>query len=196
MKACCDDAGIEGAARTIRDGGIVVFPTDTVYGIGCSPYDAGAINRIYQIKARDTSKPLPVLVHSMGMAERLAVFDDHSRGVAARFWPGQVTMLLELADHSLRRTMNLQDTIAVRIPDHACATRLLEMCGPLVGTSANMSGKRPATDPGMCDVTGYDMLLDGGSTGGGESTIVDLRGGRTSIVREGAIPGGEITRIS
>ncbi|RNJ78739.1 MAG: threonylcarbamoyl-AMP synthase [Nitrosopumilus sp. B06] len=196
MRTNCDESGIARAARTIEKGGIVVFPTDTTYGIGCSPYNAEAVGRVFQIKSRSISKPLPVLVHSMDMAEKIAVFDERSRRIAARFWPGQVTILLELADHTLQVSMNLQDTIAVRIPDHMCALELLKRCGPLTGTSANASGEEPATNPDACEMEGYDLLLDGGVLRGGKSTIVDLRRGKTSILREGAIPGGEIARIS
>ena len=87
LRVNCKKEGIEKASEIINKGGIVVFPTDTVYGIGCNPYNKDAVRKIYEIKSREISKPLPVLVHSKEIAEKIALFDEWSKKIAERFWP-------------------------------------------------------------------------------------------------------------
>ena len=124
MKVNCDDKGIAEASDTIRDGGVVIFPTDTVYGIGCDPYDEKAVEKIYKIKSRDSSKPLPVLVHSMEVASKIAEFDKHSEKLARNFWPGPLTLILKLTDKRLVKSLNIDKKIALRVPNNRCVLRL------------------------------------------------------------------------
>ena len=192
-RVACDGAGIAAAARLVRDGGVIIFPTDTVYGIGCDPYNAGAVQRIYGIKSREQTKPLPVLVDSAATARRISVMDDETvLRMASRFWPGPLTMILDVRDGRLAESLNLDvhggDGIALRVPDHECAGRLLGSCRMIAGTSANVSGAGPTGDPDACAraMRGYDMILDGGVIRDpAESTVVDARGGRVTMVREG-----------
>ena len=191
----CDEAGIARAARAVRDGGVVVFPTDTVYGIGCDPYNAGAVGRIYQIKSRDASKPLPVLVDSVGTARSVSAMDERAVRIAERFWPGPLTIIADVTDAALAASLRLErgrDGIALRVPAHRCAQGLLGHCRMIAGTSANVSGAGSTGDPDECSgsMSGYDMLLDGGTIGGSaESTVIDTRAGRIAMVREGGGPG-------
>lgn len=192
MRVRCDAEGIGAAAAAVRSGGVVVFPTDTVYGIGCDPYDAAAVGRIYAIKSRDRSKPLPVLVKSAREASAIASLGA-AAGIAERFWPGALTIIAELADAALAVPLGLEGGVAVRVPGCGCTLGLLERCGPLVGTSANVSGEPPFSDPAMFPAgLECDVFVDGGVTGGTESTIIDARGGAIRVVREGAVPAGEI----
>ena len=188
LKVGCDEAGIAEAAKIIREGGIAVFPTDTVYGIGCDPYNAEAAKRVYRIKSRDMSKPFPVLVQSTDVARQIAEFDDMSERLAEKFWPGQLTILLKLKDQNLKEPLGLADRIALRVPDSDCMLRLLERCRCVIGTSANVSGQPAFADPekGIGSVDGYDVFVDGGRIeSAGESTIVEVADGRINIVREG-----------
>ena len=191
-RVACDDAGIAAAARMVRGGGVIIFPTDTVYGIGCDPYNAGAVQRIYGIKSREQTKPLPVLVDSAMTASRISVMDDEAvQRMAGRFWPGPLTMILDVRDRRLAESLNLGGHgggIALRVPDHKCVQTLLGSCRMIAGTSANMSGAGPTGDPDACAgaMRGYDMILDGGVIRDpAESTVVDARGGRVTMIREG-----------
>ncbi|MCE2498254.1 MAG: threonylcarbamoyl-AMP synthase [Nitrosopumilaceae archaeon] len=191
-RVACDGDGIAAAARLIRDGGVIIFPTDTVYGIGCDPYNARAVRRIYNIKLRERTKPLPVLVDSAMTARRISVMDDETvQRMASRFWPGPLTMILDVRDRRLAESLNLDGRgggIALRVPAHKCAQMLLGSCRMIAGTSANMSGAGSTGDPDACAgaMKGYDMILDGGVIRDpAESTVVDARGGRITMIREG-----------
>ncbi len=195
MRARCDPRGITEAARILSGGGVVVFPTDTVYGIGCDPFDKAAVGRIYSIKNRDPANPLPVLAYSAEAAREIARLDGSSAKVADRLWPGPLTIVLGVRDRRLRDTLNVGEKVAVRVPGHRCTLDLLRRCRYLVGTSANVSGAGSATDPAECErsVDGYDLLLDGGVlAGGGESTIIEFAGGELRIHREGAVTREEV----
>ena len=195
IRVACDAEGIAAAARSVRAGGTVAFPTDTVYGVGCDPLNAAAVASVCAAKSRDPSKPMPILCASVESAWAMAQPDATARRLADAFWPGALTMVLPLADGRLRGTMGLAGgTVAVRVPDSGCATRLLESCGPLVGTSANVSGGEPATDPDAIGLDGVDVLVDGGTLPCPPvpSTIVSLGGRRPTVLREGAIRAAEL----
>ena len=198
MKVNCDKDGIEQASKVIKDGGIVVFPTDTVYGIGCDPYNIESAKKVYEIKSRDFSKPFPVLVYSKDIAERIAEFDKISEKLAEKFWPGNLTILLKLKDSKLKESLNLTDKIGLRVPNHKCTLALLEKCHYLIGTSANVSGQPSFFDPNECikGVENYDVFVDGGTiTSKGESTIIQIEDGEIKIIREGSLNKEEILKV-
>ena len=198
MKVNCDKEGIEKAFKVIEEGGIVVFPTDTVYGIGCNPYNKESAKKIYEIKSRDFLKPFPVLVYSKEVASQIAEFDDISEKLVEKFWPGQLTILLKLKDEKLKESLNLLDKIALRVPNHKCTLALLEECHYLIGTSANVSGQPSFFDPQECikSVENYDVFVDGGTiTSKGESTIVAIEDGKIKIIREGSLSKEEILKV-
>lgn len=196
MRVACDAEGVRRAAGAVRAGGVIVFPTDTVYGVGCDPFNAAAVAGVYRLKGRPASRPAPVLG---GSAEELAgiagLGPAHMR-LAGRFWPGPLTIVAPLRDARLRASMGLSDTVAVRAPGGRCAQALLAECGLLVGTSANASGGAPHADPGACfaEMGGADVFVDGGRAPGSESTIAELAGGRARVLREGAVPREEVER--
>ena len=195
MKVDCDNEGMEKASQIINQGGIVVFPTDTVYGIGCNPYNKDAVRKIYDIKSRDISKPLPVLVYSKEVAEKIVSFDNISKKIVDRFWPGPLTIILKLTDEKLKETLHLNDKIAVRVPNHKCTLELLKKCNFLVGTSANISGQSSFTNPDECfkNLQDYDVFVDGGIISSiGESTIIEIENEKIKIVREGSLTQKEI----
>jgi len=198
LKVNCDKQGIEKAVKVIEDGGIVVFPTDTVYGIGCNPYNKESAKKVYEIKSRDFSKPFPVLVYSKEIASQIAEFDEISEKLVEKFWPGQLTILLKLKDLKLKESLNLSDKIALRVPNHKCTLDLLEKCHYLIGTSANVSGQPSFFDPNECikGVENYDVFVDGGTiTSKGESTIIQIEDGEIKIIREGSLNKEEILKV-
>lgn len=195
MIVACDQNGISLAATTIKNGGVVVFPTDTVYGIGCDPRNAKAVEAIFRIKKRRESKQLPVLGYSKEEVSKIAVFDDISSKIADRFWPGQVTLVLKLKDNEIKKAMNLNDKIAVRVPSHPGVLALLKECKLIVGTSANFSGHPAFSDSRKVqeNFSGYDVFLDGGTISNSvSSTIVEVKDGILRILRQGKITKEEI----
>ncbi len=198
LKVNCDKEGIEKASQIINQGGIAVFPTDTVYGIGCNPYNKDSVRKIYEIKSRDISKPLPVLVYSKDIAERIVFFDEFTKKIVERFWPGPLTIILKLTDENLKKSLNVTDKIAIRVPNHKCILELLKKCNFLVGTSANISGQSSFTNPDECsrNIQNYDIFVDGGIiTSKVESTIIEIENEKIKIIREGSLSKEEICRL-
>jgi L-threonylcarbamoyladenylate synthase len=194
------DGLLEVGGRIVARGGLVVLPTDTVYGLGCDPFNASAVNALFTAKARGRDLPLPVLVHSwrqaIGLVEDIT---EQAKLLIAEFWPGPLTIVLRESpgigwDLGYSRGM-----VAVRMPKHEFALALIERTGPLAVTSANRSGvPTPTTAEEIAEQLGghVDMLFDTGpSSGGPASTIVDLSGNGVRVLREGAIPQSEIERV-
>ena len=198
MKVNCDKEGIEKASQIINQGGVVIFPTDTVYGIGCDPYNKASIEKIYKIKSRDITKSVPVLTYSIETAERIAQFDQLTKKIVKKFWPGPLTIILKVTDEKIKKSLNLENKIAIRVPDHKCTLELLKKCNYLVGTSANISGDVPYTNPKEClkKIQDYDVFVDGGIiTSNGESTIIEIENKEIKIIREGSLTKEEILQL-
>ena len=182
---------IEAAVAAIRDGHVVGFPTDTVYGLGVDPLNSAAVDSLFEIKGRPEHKPLGVLVASIDQAVLLGEIEGDAHRLATQHWPGALTLIVTplviLADwvgDTQRRTVGL------RVPDHPLATRLLEETGPLAVTSANVSGGREAVNDEEARVVFGDRVaeyLPGVSPGGEASTVVDASGARLSILRAGPV---------
>ena len=199
MRVSCTDSDIKVAIKKIKGGGIIVFPTDTVYGIGCDPYNKKTILRLYEIKKRKKTKPFPILGVSKTELEKIAEFNTLEEKIAEKFWPGQVTLVLKVKDEKIRQSLCLDKKIAVRVPNNQCVLSLLKECKFLVGTSANISGTTPFTDPNECskNLTRYDLLIDGGIIPSqSESTIVEIVGDDIKILREGNVPEKEIRKLN
>ena len=178
----CSEAGIEKARGAVAGGGAIVFPTDTVYGLGCDPYNPAAVEKVYSIKNRPRSKGLPVL-GLRARIEEIAAVDGAAARLAERFWPGPVTLVVPLRDPRLACTLGSR-TVAVREPSGRCAQAVLVACGLLVGTSANASGMPAPGSASECALEGHDLLIDGGPAGGEPSTVADCTSGK--ILRRGA----------
>lgn len=191
----CSSEGIARCAAIVKLGGVVVFPTDTVYGIGCDPYSDAAVERIFAIKGRDERKPLPVLVFSTADAEKIVRLGTAGKLLADKFWPGALTIVAPLVDRKISSKVTAgKDSLAVRVPAEACVLKVLQGCRYIVGTSANPSGRRPTTDAQevMRLLAGFDAILVNKAQGGIESTVVDVTGPRPKIVREGAIRAADV----
>lgn len=176
-----------------------MFPTDTIYGIGCDPYNDQAVERIFAIKGRDEKKPLPVLTFSLEDAEKLVSLGGAGRALAERYWPGALTIVAPIADMKISRRVTADSgSLAVRVPANKCILSLLTRCRYIAGTSANLSGQKPlksAQEVLDSLLDGYDALLDGGRVERGiESTIIDIIG-EPKILREGAIKSKKVLEI-
>ena len=190
MKVNCNDEGIRKSVEIIENGGVIIFPTDTVYGIGCNPYDVNAVKKIYEIKSREKIKSLPVLASSIEIVKQISIIDEFTEKIIKKYWPGPLTLILKLKDKNLKESLNLEDKIAVRIPNSVCTLKLLNKYNLLVGTSANVSGDSSFTDPQECmkNVKNYDIFVDGGTiTSKGESTIIEIENEKIHVIREGAL---------
>jgi L-threonylcarbamoyladenylate synthase len=190
LKLDCNEKDIEKTAQIIEKGGIVIFPTDTVYGIGCNPYNKNSVKKIYELKSRAKIKSLPVLAYSLDIVKEIALIDEFTEKIIKKYWPGPLTLILKLTDQKLKKSLDLENKIAVRIPNSKCTLKLLEKCKLLVGTSANISGNSSYTNPEDCikDIKNYDIFLNGGTiTSKGESTIIEIENEEIKIIREGSL---------
>lgn len=197
LRVKCDPDGINIAIATIQKGGIVVFPTDTVYGIGCDPYNQNAVKSIYQIKNRGISKLFPILGFSKKELSEIAIFDKRAIKIAEKYWPGEITLVLKLKDEKLRETLKLDKKIAVRVPNNECALSILKECKLMVGTSANISDSKSFKDPNECirNISGYDLFVDGGIIPSkGESTVIEIDK-EIRVLRQGNVSEEDIMEI-
>jgi L-threonylcarbamoyladenylate synthase len=190
------EEAIESAARAVRDGNLVVVPTDTVYGIGARPDRKKATGRLFTAKRRRRDLTLPILVSGPDDAARVAILDDRARALAEKFWPGGLTLVLPRAELARRWDLGeTSDTVGVRMPDHGVALALLRTTGPLAVTSANLSGEPTPSDcPGVRAIFGRQVAvyLCAGPLSGLASTVVDLSGSQAKVLREGAIPSADV----
>lgn len=193
-----DDGWVEEVVRVVKGGGLVIFPTETLYGIGCDPFNRSAVDRVRALKGRD-GKPFPVLVSGIAGARRLVRIGCTARLLMGDFWPGALTLVLE-ARAAASRLGEGTGKIGVRMPNHPTALRIIDASGgTLVGTSANLTGQPPARSVGELDPRiegGVDLVVDGGPSDLGlASTVVEVverRGGgritaKVKVLREGAL---------
>ncbi|MFU8795713.1 MAG: L-threonylcarbamoyladenylate synthase [Dehalococcoidia bacterium] len=190
---------IEHGVEVLRNGGVIAYPTDTVYGLGADAFNTAAVDRIYEIKGRPRERQLPLLIADEEYLPLLVEpVPDMARFLAGRFWPGALTMVFPAAP-SLPAHLATGPGIAVRLPDHAACLALIRGLGnPVIGTSANLSGRGPAlTAAEVRQQLGsrIDLVIDGGGCRGGrESTVIDVTGRAPLVLREGIITAHEIER--
>ncbi len=196
-----DHADIAEAAAALKAGGLVILPTETVYGLAADAGDARAVAKVYEAKGRPAFNPLIAHVADIAMARRIAVFDDRAERLAAAFWPGPLTLVLPIADTAAVCDLARAglDTVAVRAPAHPVAQALLQAFGGLlVAPSANRSGRpSPTTLADAVAETGGSaaVALDGGPCWIGlESTVVALLD-EARLLRPGAVTRAEIEAL-
>jgi len=187
---------IREAAATILKGGLVVYPTDTVYGLGCHPFDKGAVNKVADVKRRGKGN-LPVLVASIEKAKELGEVDGDAETLALRFWPGPLTIVVSSRAEFPPGVVGTDRMVGLRVPGRKDTLDLISMCGgSLVGTSANISGApsiRRAEEAMKTFDGKVDLVLDGGSLSKSpESTVVRVTGKHVDILREGTVSRQEI----
>jgi len=178
------------AVAALQRGGVIAYPTETFYGLGADPLSAAAVARVFGVKARVEGQSLPLIAADLAQARRVADVTGAAARLAARFWPGPLTLVVPALAPFAEGAQRL-GTVAIRVPDHAVARALAAAFGsPITSTSANLSGEPPASV--VSELGGIaprlDVVVDGGRTPGGlPSTIVDVTGGAPTLVRAGAI---------
>ncbi|MDC0168678.1 L-threonylcarbamoyladenylate synthase [Candidatus Nitrosopelagicus sp.] len=193
----CDENGINKIVNAYENGQIIAYPTDTVYGIGCNPFNKDSISKIYDIKNREGQKRFPILGFSKKELEKIVEFNTIAENISEKFWPGQITMLLPIRKEISQRISN-NGKLAVRVPNNECVLAILEKCKLIVGTSANISGEKSILDSNECKtkLPEIDILVNGGKiTSLGESTIIDFVDDQLKVIREGSISKQDIEKI-
>jgi L-threonylcarbamoyladenylate synthase len=190
-----DRAVIARAADVLRQGGLVAYPTDTVYGLAVDPRNSEAVARLYAAKGRGAQSAIPLIAASLEQAEEAALFGDRELRLARAFWPGPLTIVMAPRVDFAAAVLGGGTTVAVRVPAHAVARALAEAFGfCITATSANRSGESPAAT--AADVAaafgaggGVDLLLDAGAVAGGPpSTMVEIGQDGPRLIRAGAVP--------
>jgi L-threonylcarbamoyladenylate synthase len=190
---------IEKGVKILRKGGVIAFPTDTVYGLGADAFNSTAVERIYEIKNRPKHRQLPLLIADVEQLVTLAnPIPEIAWFLARRFWPGGLTLVLPKTD-SLPVYLAPESTIAVRVPNHPVCLAIIQQLGnPIIGTSANISGQLAALtaeEVGQQLGGKIDFIINGGRCPGGkESTVVDVTREPPIILRQGIIPSDEIDK--
>jgi L-threonylcarbamoyladenylate synthase len=179
------------AIEILKTGGLVAFPTDTVYGVGALAFDGKAVESIYIAKERPVEKAIPILIGDSDELEKVGMdIPDSAHRLASRFWPGPLTILVPKRAN-LPEAVSAISTIGVRVPDHDIARTLLRAAGPMAVTSANISGKQsPVTAEEVFEQLAerIKLIIDGGKTPGGvPSTLVDCTTPELKVLREGPI---------
>jgi L-threonylcarbamoyladenylate synthase len=192
-------ATIPRALEVLRAGGLVAFPTDTVYGVGSLAFDDQAVESIYAAKDRPIEKAIPILVGDWGDVEKVALhIPGTARMLASHFWPGPLTILVP-KKLELPKAVSATSTVGVRMPDHDTARALLRAAGPMAVTSANISGEASPTtaEEVLAQLNGrIELIIDGGKTPGGiPSTVVDCSTEEIKVLREGPITEEQLLSI-
>ena len=193
----CDENGINKIVNAYENGQIIAYPTDTVYGIGCNPFNKDSVSKVYDIKNREGEKRFPILGFSKKELEKIVEFNTIAEKISEKFWPGQITMLLPIRKE-INDKINNNGKLAVRVPNNECVLSILEKCKLIVGTSANISGEKSILDSNECEtkLPEIDILVNGGKiTSLGESTIIDFVDDQLKVIREGSISKQDIEKI-
>ena len=181
---------IERAAEVMRGGGVIVYPTDTVYGLGCDIMNAQAVNRIIRIKGRDPKKPLSFICADLTHISRYAMVSNFAYRILKRFLPGPYTFVLPASREVPKLLRSKSKTVGIRIPDHPVPQSLVkEMGNPILSTSANRSNEEVITDPDELRVSlgkEVDIIMDSGILPVLPSSVISLVDDEPVILREGA----------
>jgi L-threonylcarbamoyladenylate synthase len=180
------------AVAVVRRGGVVAFPTDTLYGLAADPRSQDAVSRIFALKGRTLDRTLALVACDLVQVDEVGMLTSVARRAASQFWPGPLTILLQARPGLAPAIVGEGGLVGVRIPDHPVALALTRACGhALTATSANRSGEPATAEPEKVAIQlpNLDLLLDAGlAPGGPPSTIVDLSGEPPRLVRAGATP--------
>lgn len=194
------EAGIAAAASMMRTSRLVVFPTDTVYGIGCDAFDSMGVRTLFDAKGRGRNMPLSVLVGSWSTVDGLVLsVPQQARDLIQAFWPGGLSIVLPHAPSLAWDLGDTRGTVMIRMPLHPVVLELLREVGPIAQSSANISGRPPATTVEQAQSqlgSAVSVYLDGGPSGEAvPSSIVDLTGDSPRMLREGAVTRADVTEV-
>ncbi|MBI4851170.1 MAG: threonylcarbamoyl-AMP synthase [Acidobacteria bacterium] len=199
MNNCLLTLEIDKAAQTIKNGGVVAFPTDTFYGLGCDPFNASSVEKIYQLKNRPSYKAILLLISSLEGLDKCIVLEKLTKKqqkyfqiLTTNFWPGPLTIVLPASDLLPKNLVSTENTVGIRYPNYELAQRLTKAVGgAITATSANLSGQpnvETASEVFLQLGNRLDYILDGGKSPGGKpSSVIDLTIEPPNLVREGAI---------
>ncbi|MFQ5934127.1 MAG: L-threonylcarbamoyladenylate synthase [Dehalococcoidia bacterium] len=196
-----DDLDIQHAVELLRQGRLVAYPTDTLYGLGAHAFIEEAVERVYEVKGREEDKPMPLLLGSIEdlrlVAEKIP---EMAVALATRFWPGALTLVLYSLPSVPTKVTGGGNTVAVRVPNHPVPRELVRRLGaPITGTSANRSGgPSPVTAGDVREQLAnlVDLIIDGGTCPSSQpSTVVDVAGDRPVLVREGVVSREEVEEV-
>lgn len=192
---------IDAAVRVLKNGGVIAMPTDTLYALSAASRNADAVRRVYAVKVREQGKPLPLFVSGLEMAETIGQFNAAARALAARFWPGALTIVVPCRAGFTSEALAGGQTVALRQPDNSVALAVIKGVGePVTATSANRSGDADPVDAGEVQrqlADALDLIIDTGPCPVGvSSTIVDCSGAELRILRQGAIPREDIEAVA
>lgn len=193
---------LEEAIDVIRSGGVVVFPTDTVYGFLCDASNKTAVEKIFKIKGRDFQKPISVFVKDVKMAKEFAFINEKQEGFLKKVWPGNVTVVLKSKNKLHNLVLGENETIGLRMPNYKVLNELLnELNIPLAQTSVNLAGEIPLNKPKEIiekfkNQEYLNLVFDGGEIMSSKpSTVIDLSKNPPVILREGAVSKEELFKI-
>lgn len=186
---------LEESVKIIKEGGVIVFPTDTVYGLICDATNQKAVQKLFQIKKRDLEKPIPVFVKDIKMAKQIAIISEKQESFLKKIWPGKVTVILKAKIDFPQGVLGKDKTIGLRIPDYASLNALFNKINkPLSGTSANLAGESSSLDINDIIIQFKnekfqpDLIIDAGTLEPSKpSTVIDLTGKELRILRKGDI---------
>jgi tRNA threonylcarbamoyl adenosine modification protein (Sua5/YciO/YrdC/YwlC family) len=180
---------IKRAVEALRDGEVIAYPTDTVYGLGCDLFNKKAVDRLYQIKGMPRTQQLAFVCRDIAEINKYAVVHDREFRTLRKFLPGPFCFILNATREVPKIVQNNRKQVGVRVPNHAVAQALVEELGhPIISSTAARPGAVPHVDPSEIDddFPGMPLILDGGPGGLLPTTIIDLSGEDILIVREGA----------
>lgn len=186
---------VEQAAAILKKDDIVIFPTETVFGIGCRLGSTKAIEKLYQIKAREKSKPTSIVVKDLSQAKEFALFNSSASLLAEKFWPGPLTLILR-AKPSVPEQIQKNGTVGLRVPSNATLLSILKKVNePILAPSANFAGKSPTANLASVDrrlAEMVDYVVDENARGEKPSTVIDMTKARPFLLREGPIEMADI----
>lgn len=190
-QAILDAAALDDVVAVLRDGGLIVYPTDTLYGLGVDPFSPGAVARMFAAKQRPSGQPVSVVVPNVDAAKDLAEIGSRAEALCRRWLPAALTLLFRPTSGAPKAVVSAEGTIAIRVPDHAIPLLLAKRFGPVTATSANLHGRPPPVEAWQAQEQlgdAVDLYLDAGPCPiGRESTVVDFTGQEPRVIREGAV---------
>ncbi len=186
------EVDLKAAVKALKDGNVIVYPTDTLYGLGADIFNKSAVGKVFNIKKRSLDVPISIAVSNLKEIENIAHVTEKARKLCSKFLPGKLTIILKKKENVPDIVTSKLSKIAIRIPDNEIALKLLSEFGPLTATSANIHGAAAPyiiNDIKMQFCKGdVSIYIDAGRINGKPSTIVDVSSDKMRIIREGAIP--------
>lgn len=180
---------IDKVVEVLKQGGIIVYPTDTIYGLGCDIFNKKAVNNIYQLKKRDKKKPLSIICFDFQQISEYAKIPNYAFRLMKKSLPGPYTFVLQAKNKTPSNFISAKKTVGIRIPDNQICLSLVKKLGnPIITTSLNLTGEQVLTNPDQLDkelINKIDLIIDAGNLNNEASTIIDLTNDQPVLIRKG-----------